>query len=922
MSEWYQQSKEDVLAALETDQEAGLSSAEAAARLEQHGPNELEERGMKSRWRILWEQFTEIMVVILIVAAVISVFLGEYTDAIVIMAIVVMNAALGYSQEARAEEAIAALKKMAVPTVKVKRDDHIVEVSAREVVPGDLVFLEAGNKVPADGRLVESANLQAEEAALTGESQPVEKRDRLLEEADLPLGDRRNMAYMGTIVTYGRGMMVVTETGMRTELGKIADMIQEVEREPTPLQRRLDSLGKTLALAAMGIIAIVVLLGWLQGEAWDRLILTAISMAVAAVPEGLPAVVTITLALGSQRMLKRNALIRKLPAVETLGSVTTICSDKTGTLTENRMTVTVLDVAGEKRTVDALMEKGIPVWNPNAEVDPALEPPERSQVLLIKAMTLANDAVLEEDENRPGEGMSIGDPTEGALVVAAAELGLKKEELEQRWPRVAEVPFTSERKRMTTVHKTAVTDEDSTAPWVAAPYVAFTKGAVDQLLEISNAVWVGDESVPLDGEMRQRIETANREMAENGQRVLGVAFRAIEGLPDEGEEESLENELTVIGLVGMLDPPRPEVRDAVARSRMAGIRPVMITGDHPLTARQIAQELGIATEEDPTLTGKDLAKMSLDELEQVVEEIPVYARVAPEHKLNIVTALQNKGEIVAMTGDGVNDAPALKKADIGVAMGITGTDVSKEAADMILLDDNFATIVAAVEEGRVIFDNIRKFIKYTLSSNTGELWVMLVAPLLGMPLPLLPLQILWINLVTDGLPGLALAIEPAEEGIMKRKPFHPKESIFSRGLGWQIIWVGILMGIVSLALGYFYWGEAGRPMLTQSEEGGYHWQTMLFTTLTLAQMGNALALRTNRASLFQVGLMSNKAMVGAVLLTFLLQLAVIYVPFMQAIFSTVALTPMELAISLAVSSIVFIAVEVDKWRRRRQQPVA
>jgi P-type Ca2+ transporter type 2C len=921
MSEWYQQSKEDVLAALETDQEAGLSSAEAAARLEQHGPNELEERGMKSRWRILWEQFTEIMVVILIVAAVISVFLGEYTDAIVIMAIVVMNAALGYSQEARAEEAIAALKKMAVPTVKVKRDDHIVEVSAREVVPGDLVFLEAGNKVPADGRLVESANLQAEEAALTGESQPVEKRDRLLEEADLPLGDRRNMAYMGTIVTYGRGMMVVTETGMRTELGKIADMIQEVEREPTPLQRRLDSLGKTLALAAMGIIAIVVLLGWLQGEAWNVLILTAISMAVAAVPEGLPAVVTITLALGSQRMLKRNALIRKLPAVETLGSVTTICSDKTGTLTENRMTVTVLDVAGEKRTVDALMEKGIPVWSPNAEADPALEPPERSQVLLIKAMTLANDAVLEEDENRPGEWMSIGDPTEGALVVAAAELGLKKEELERRWPRVAEVPFTSERKRMTTVHKTAVTDEDSTAPWVVAPYVAFTKGAVDQLLEISTAVWVGDESVPLDGEMRQRIETANREMAENGQRVLGVAFRAVEGLPEEGEEESLENELTVIGLVGMLDPPRPEVRDAVARSRMAGIRPVMITGDHPLTARQIAQELGIATEEDPTLTGKDLAKMSLDELEKVVEEIPVYARVAPEHKLNIVTALQNKGEIVAMTGDGVNDAPALKKADIGVAMGITGTDVSKEAADMILLDDNFATIVAAVEEGRVIFDNIRKFIKYTLSSNTGELWVMLVAPLLGMPLPLLPLQILWINLVTDGLPGLALAIEPAEEGIMKRRPFHPKESIFSRGLGWQIIWVGILMGIVSLALGYYYWGEAGRPMLTQSEEGGYHWQTMLFTTLTLAQMGNALALRTNRASLFQVGLMSNKAMVGAVLLTFLLQLAVIYVPFMQEIFSTVALTPAELGISLAVSSIVFIAVEADKWRRRRQQPV-
>jgi P-type Ca2+ transporter type 2C len=921
MSDWYQQSKEDVLAALESDAEAGLSTAEAQARLENHGPNELEERGMKSRWRILWEQFTEIMVVILVIAAIISVILGEMTDAIVIMAIVVMNALLGYSQEARAEEAIAALKKMAVPTVRVKRDGHIVEVSAREIVPGDIIFLEAGNKVPADGRLVESANLQAQEAALTGESTAVEKRDRVLSGDNLPLGDRLNMAYMGTIITYGRGTMVVTETGMETELGKIANLIQDVEREPTPLQRRLDGLGKTLALAAMGIIAVIIVLGRLQGQGWNRLILTAISMAVAAVPEGLPAVVTITLALGSQRMLKRNALIRKLPAVETLGSVTTICSDKTGTLTENRMTVTVLDVAGDKRSVDALLEKGIPVWNPSAEVDPSLEPPERSQVLLIKAMTLANDAILEEDEDRPGEWKAIGDPTEGALVVAACELGLRKEELEQRWPRVAEVPFTSERKRMTTIHETAVTDDDSTAPWVASKYVAFTKGAVDQLLDISDSVWVGDSKVQLDDEMRRRIETANREMAEDGQRVLGVAFRAFDELPEEGQEEALEQDLTVIGLVGMLDPPRPEVRDAVARARMAGIRPIMITGDHPLTARVIAQELGIATEDDQSLTGQELAAMSIEELESVVEHVQVYARVAPEHKLNIVTALQDKGEIVAMTGDGVNDAPALKKADIGVAMGITGTDVSKEAADMILLDDNFATIVAAVEEGRVIFDNIRKFIKYTLSSNTGELWVMLVAPLFGMPLPLLPLQILWINLVTDGLPGLALAIEPAEEGIMKRRPFHPRESIFSRGLGWQIIWVGILMGIVSLALGFYYWAEAGRPMLTEGAEGGHHWQTMLFTTLTLAQMGNALALRTNRASLFQVGLMSNKAMVGAVLLTFVLQLAVIYLPFLQNIFSTVALEPWELVLSLAVASIVFFAVELDKWRRRRQQPV-
>jgi Ca2+-transporting ATPase len=918
MSEWYEQTKEEALAALQTNADRGLTGAEAAARLEQYGPNELEDRGVKSRWRILLEQFTEIMVVILIIAAGISYVLGETTDAIVILAIVVMNALLGYSQEYRAEQAIAALKKMAVPTVRLMRDGHLVDVSAREVVPGDIVLLEAGNKVPADGRLVESINLKAQEAALTGESEPVDKRDRVITGSDHPLGDLVNMAFMGTAITYGRGTMAVTATGMSTELGKIADMIQDVGQEQTPLQRRLAGVGKALALAALAIVAVVILFGWLRGEEWSVLILTAISMAVAAVPEGLPAVVTITLALGSQRMLKRNALIRKLPAVETLGSVTTICSDKTGTLTENRMTVTVLDVAGDTLSVDAILEKGVPVWREGAEVDPELAAPERSLALLIKAMTLANDAVLEREENgQNGNWRIIGDPTEGALVVAAAELGLMKDDLDRRWPRVAEVPFTSERKRMTTIHESRMSPEDSDAPWAQANYVAFSKGAVDQLLTISDSVWVGDAAVPLDADMRRRIEEANEELAHSGQRVLSVAFRALSELPEEGDEEKVEQRLTIIGMVGMLDPPRPEVREAVAISREAGIRPIMITGDHPATAKEIARQLRIADEDNQTLTGRELAAMSVEDLEKVVEHVPVFARVAPEHKLNIVTALQEKGHIVAMTGDGVNDAPALKKADIGVAMGITGTDVSKEAADMVLLDDNFATIVSAVEEGRVIYDNIRKFIKYALSSNTSELLVMLVAPFLGMPLPLLPLQILWINLVTDGLPGLALAVEPSEAGIMKRKPFHPRESIFSRGLGWQIIWVGVLMGIISLIFGYFYWNQAGRPAFSE-HEGGQHWQTMLFNTLTLAQMANVLALRTNRLSLFQVGLFSNKAMVGAVALTFLLQLAVIYVPFMQNIFGTVALTWQELLLSLAVSSIIFFVVELDKWRRRRQ----
>lgn len=922
MSDWFRQTTDEVTSRLETDEASGLSTNVARQRLEQYGHNELTERGLKSPWAIIWEQLTEIMVVVLIIAAVVSAFLGETTDAIVILAIVVLNTVLGFSQEYRAERAIAALKQLAVPTVRVKRDGRIEEISAREMVPGDIAMLEAGNKVSADGRLVESVNLSVEEAALTGESEPVEKHTSPIRDEHPPLGDQNNMVFMGTHVTYGRGTMVVTETGMNTQLGKIADMIQDVEREPTPLQRRLESLGKSLALVALAIIAVVVLLGWIRGEELKTLFLTGISMAVAAVPEGLPAVVTITLALGSQRMLKRNALIRKLPAVETLGSVTTICSDKTGTLTENRMTVTVLDVVGEKLSVDAVLEKGIPISRRDAPSAHDLPPEQRSLALLTRAMALANDAVLQPDEDNPEQKRTIGDPTEGALVVAAAEMGVRKVVLEETRPRVAEVPFTSERKRMTTIHEVSDGLDESKAalPDEDVNYVAYSKGAVDSLLEVSNRVWLGDRPAPIDEEMVERINKANAAMAANGQRVLGVAFKPLSELPEPGEEEEVESELIIIGLVGMLDPPRPEVQEAVEKCRTAGIRPVMITGDHPLTAQHIARELRIAGPQSGVITGRDLAHMSIPELEGKVKDIPVYARVSPEHKLNIVTALQDLGEVVAMTGDGVNDAPALKKADIGVAMGITGTDVSKEAADMVLLDDNFATIVSAVEEGRVIFDNIRKFIRYTLSSNTGEIWVMLAAPFLGMPLPLLPLQILWINLVTDGVPGLALAIEPAERGIMERKPFHPNESIFSRGLGWQIIWIGILMGMVSLLMGYWKWIGGGPAGLSGADLD--YMRTMVFTTLTMAQMGNALALRSNRDSIFTIGLLSNKPMIGAVLATFLLQLALIYVPFLQEIFETQPLTLRDLAAALVVSTIVFFVVEIDKWRRRRQEALA
>lgn len=910
MIDWYQIGPEEAVLILESDASSGLKSGEAAHRLEEYGANELIDQGVKSPWRIVWEQLTALMVVILILAAIVSIALGEWLDAVVILIIVALNTVIGFTQENRAEMAIAALKQLAVPTVRVRRDGEVKEISARGLVPGDIVLLETGNMVSADGRVLESVNLQVDEASLTGESEPVEKSTLAVNMSDLPVGDRFNMVHMGTVVTYGRGMAVVTETGMKTQLGNIAEMLQSVEREPTPLQRRLDHLGKILAWLILVIIALVFGLGLIRGEDIRLLLLTAISMAVAAIPEGLPAVVTITLALGSRRMLGRAALIRKLPAVETLGSVTVICSDKTGTLTENRMKVTVLDVAGETQDFNALVGERSAVLSVE-EFENKADPPERSLGLLLKAATLCNDAILQKAKDG-SELRAIGDPTEAALVVAAAELGFLKTELEDRWPRIAEAPFSSERKRMTTVHETWRPHVNPDNPWNSAPYVAFTKGAVDGLLEICEHVLIGNQSVRLAGEMYDRILASNARLAETGQRILGVAFRPVEHVPEAMHEYEIERSLTFIGLIGMSDPPRPEVKQAVATSRSAGVRPIMITGDHPLTAQHIARELDIA-HNGFHLTGIDLDNMLEGELRDRVKDVAVFARVSPEHKMSIVQALQDNGEVVAMTGDGVNDAPALKKADIGVAMGITGTDVSKEAADMVLLDDNFATIVAAIEEGRVIYDNIRKFIKYILSSNTGEILVMLVAPFLGMPLPLLPLQILWINLVTDGLPGLALAVEPAERDTMKRTPYHPNESVFSRGIGWQIIWIGVLMGLVSLGVGY-------RPWL-QDEAGA--WRTMVFTTLTLAQMGNALALRSSRDSLFTIGLFSNRSMLGAVSLTFLLQLAVIYVPFLQEIFDTRALSPAELAVCLLASTVVFWSAELEKLiirRRTKKRP--
>ena len=851
----------------------GLSSAEAIVRLDKYGPNELKETKKKSIFMMFLDQFKDFMILILIAAAVISGVIGELVDTIAIVVIVILNAIIGFVQEYRAEQAMKALKQMAAPTALVLRNNEIMDVPASELVPGDIVMLEAGRIVPADMRLTEAAQLKVEEAALTGESVPVEKSVESLHEKKIPLGDRKNMAYKGTIVSYGRGTGMVVSTGMETELGKIATMLQEEDEVKTPLQKRLAKFGQRLGLIVLAICAIVFVTGLMRGEETLLMFLTAISLAVAAIPEALPAVVTISLALGAKKLVKQNALIRKLPAVETLGSVTYICSDKTGTLTLNKMSVEEIYVNG--KIFSGEMGKR--------------ESAEASSEL-FNAMALSNDAALDADGNM------IGDPTETALFDIAANNGFKKDDLVKTSPRVAEIPFDSDRKRMTTFHQGE------------GGLVSYTKGAIESILDSCTGAIVNDAFVDMNEEMRNEITDASERMAEDGLRTLAFALRKWEKLPEEISPGTSEQELVFLGIAGLLDPPREEAKEAVAVCKKAGIKPVMITGDHPLTAKTIARKIGIIEDGDGVMTGQELDELTLEEFEEKVGKIRVYARVAPEQKIKIVRALQDKGEFVAMTGDGVNDAPALKRADIGVAMGITGTDVSKESSHMILLDDNFSTIVKAVKQGRRIFDNIRKFIKYTMTSNSGEIWTIFLPPFLGLPIPLLPIHILWINLVTDGLPGLALAVEPAEKGIMEKPPRHPKETIFAHGLGYHLFWVGLLMGSVSIFTQAWFIDSADT-----------HWQTMVFTVLSLSQMGHVLAIRSDTESLFKIGLFSNKPLLGAVLLTFALQMGTIYIPFLNPIFKTAPLTAGELGITLMLSSIVFIAVEIEKWWFRRQE---
>jgi len=932
LAEGYKRGVDEVLDRLGGRRE-GLSRDEALRRLQEYGPNELVETGAKSPWRILAQQFTSVLIIILIIAAIASAALGDYADAVVIVAIVILNGLLGFRQEYKAEKTMNALRKLAAPMVRVRRGGQVVEVASADLVPGDVVVIEAGNVIPADGRLIQSASLRAQEAALTGESEPVEKIEAALDQPDIPLADRVNMLYMGTSASYGRGELVVTATGMQTELGKIAGMIQSVDQEATPLQKRLSQLGRWLAVAALVLVVIIFAEGLLQGEGLRIMFLTAVSMAVAAVPEGLPAIVTVALSLGAQRMLKRKALIRKLPAVETLGSVTVICSDKTGTLTENRMTVVILDILGHEVDLQQEMKRDHPAPLAAADAGRAREllQDKPAVPLLITAGALCNDSILQlvtigtEDDGSRQEYRALGDPTEGAIVIAAAQLGLLKTELDRAFPRVGELPFESERKRMTTVHARpletiyGLEEMNDQLAEDDAEAVAFTKGALESILPLATGVWDGERVIPLNDEQRLRAQKANDELAARGMRVLAVAFRTLSTAPGgEGAPaltvDDLERDLVLIGLIGMIDPARAEAKDAVRTALTAGIRPAMITGDQPLTAARIAAQVGIVTPEEAAapdfrvLTGTDLEALSPEELAEAVREVSVYARVAPEQKLTIVQALQEQGHVVAMTGDGVNDAPALRKADIGVAMGITGTDVAKEAADMVLMDDNFATIVAAVREGRAIYDNVRKFIKYLMATNVGELAVMLIAPFIGMPLPLLPLQILWMNLVTDGLPGLALGFEPPERRVMQRPPHPPSEGIFSRGLGSHIMWAGPLMGVIALIAGWLYW-----------RAGDEAWQTMLFTVLTISQMFHLLARRQERESLFKIGLFSNKLLLGAVILTILLQFALIYVPFLQNIFDLQALDLSHIVIAFVISSAIFWLIEAQKLFARRRE---